>query len=226
MASEGDEADRATAVASVASRLFGTAIPRRRGDRREPCARHRPGAQACNARRRARGRDRRRASRDSWTTMRFERTRWRSGSSSRSGSQTGSGCRGASPPPSRKLPSAWPTQTGRDEARCRAQLQTLLILMSRPAKRARRHRRSGIHGLQAASVHFRRGPRLRDAAFSARSGGSRSTANASTPDDPEARLYATFFCRNCGQEHHPVVLVEERRGRARPAARHRRNAAG
>ena len=29
------------------------------------------------------------------------------------------------------------------------------------------------------------------------------------PDDPEARLYATFFCRNCGQEHHPVVLVEE-----------------
>ncbi len=30
------------------------------------------------------------------------------------------------------------------------------------------------------------------------------------PDDPEARLYATFFCRNCGQEHHPVVLVEER----------------
>ena len=28
------------------------------------------------------------------------------------------------------------------------------------------------------------------------------------PDDPEARLYATFFCRNCGQEHHPVVLVE------------------
>jgi hypothetical protein len=29
------------------------------------------------------------------------------------------------------------------------------------------------------------------------------------PDDPEARLYATFFCRNCGQEHHPVILVEE-----------------
>jgi hypothetical protein len=24
------------------------------------------------------------------------------------------------------------------------------------------------------------------------------------PDDPDARLYATFFCRNCGQEHHPV----------------------
>jgi hypothetical protein len=33
------------------------------------------------------------------------------------------------------------------------------------------------------------------------------------PNDPEARLYATFFCRPCGQEHHPVVLVEEGRVR-------------
>jgi hypothetical protein len=29
------------------------------------------------------------------------------------------------------------------------------------------------------------------------------------PRDPDARLYATFFCRNCGQEHHPVVLVAD-----------------
>jgi hypothetical protein len=32
------------------------------------------------------------------------------------------------------------------------------------------------------------------------------------PDDAsehKTRLYATFFCRSCGQEHHPVVLVEE-----------------
>jgi hypothetical protein len=29
------------------------------------------------------------------------------------------------------------------------------------------------------------------------------------PEDREARLYATFFCRNCGQEHHPVVLAAE-----------------
>src|SRR6185295_2792817 len=29
------------------------------------------------------------------------------------------------------------------------------------------------------------------------------------PDDQEARLYATFYCRNCGQEHHPVVLAVE-----------------
>jgi hypothetical protein len=26
------------------------------------------------------------------------------------------------------------------------------------------------------------------------------------PQDPDARLYAAFFCRNCGQEHHSVVL--------------------
>ena len=26
---------------------------------------------------------------------------------------------------------------------------------------------------------------------------------------PDARLYAAFFCRNCGQEHHPVVLVQD-----------------
>jgi hypothetical protein len=29
------------------------------------------------------------------------------------------------------------------------------------------------------------------------------------PQDPDARLYAPFFCRNCGQEHHPVVLDED-----------------
>jgi hypothetical protein len=41
------------------------------------------------------------------------------------------------------------------------------------------------------------------------SGGSRSTASAFDPEDPDARLYATFFCRNCGPEDHPIVLVEE-----------------
>ena len=25
------------------------------------------------------------------------------------------------------------------------------------------------------------------------------------PDDPEARLYPTYFCRNCGQEYHSVT---------------------
>jgi Lhr-like helicase len=29
------------------------------------------------------------------------------------------------------------------------------------------------------------------------------------PANPEKRLYATHFCRRCGQEHHPVGLVED-----------------
>jgi hypothetical protein len=29
------------------------------------------------------------------------------------------------------------------------------------------------------------------------------------PEDQAARLYASFFCRNCGQEYHPVVLAIE-----------------
>jgi hypothetical protein len=29
------------------------------------------------------------------------------------------------------------------------------------------------------------------------------------PEDQGARLYATFFCRNCGQEYHPVVIAVE-----------------
>jgi hypothetical protein len=29
------------------------------------------------------------------------------------------------------------------------------------------------------------------------------------PGDEQARLFATYFCRNCGQEYHPVLLVSE-----------------
>jgi len=29
------------------------------------------------------------------------------------------------------------------------------------------------------------------------------------PDHPEKRLYATHFCRRCGQEHHPVTFVDD-----------------
>ena len=32
------------------------------------------------------------------------------------------------------------------------------------------------------------------------------------PDHAEKRLYATHFCRRCGQEHHPVTLVDEMGG--------------
>jgi Lhr-like helicase len=29
------------------------------------------------------------------------------------------------------------------------------------------------------------------------------------PDNPEKRLFATHFCRKCGQEHHPVFMLED-----------------
>lgn len=33
------------------------------------------------------------------------------------------------------------------------------------------------------------------------------------PDHPEKRLYSSHFCRNCGQEHHPVTFVERNSSR-------------
>jgi hypothetical protein len=41
------------------------------------------------------------------------------------------------------------------------------------------------------------------------------------PEDQQARLYPTFFCRQCGQEYHPVVIASEggRRCRFRAVAR-------
>lgn len=32
------------------------------------------------------------------------------------------------------------------------------------------------------------------------------------PSAPEKRLYSTHFCRNCGQEHHPVILTQNEKG--------------
>ncbi len=99
-------------------------------------------------------------------------------------------------------------QTGRDEARCQAQLQTMLILMSRPANERggtgdRAFLAFKLHQFLSGAGHvyatLRGAPRRRVTLDGQRF----------DPDDPEARLYATFFCRNCGQEHHPVVLVDE-----------------
>jgi len=99
-------------------------------------------------------------------------------------------------------------QTGRDPERCRRQLQAMLILMSRPATERggssakaflafKLHQFISGAGLVYATV---REPRKRNVTLD----GQRFD-----PDDNEARLYPTFFCRNCGQEFHPVVLVDE-----------------
>jgi Lhr-like helicase len=99
-------------------------------------------------------------------------------------------------------------QTGRDEERCRVQLQTMLMYMSRPANERggtgdRAFMAFKLHQFISGAGHVYttlRVPPRRTVTLD----GQRFD-----PDDPEARLYAAFFCRNCGQEHHPVVLVEE-----------------
>ena len=99
-------------------------------------------------------------------------------------------------------------QTGRDEARCRSQLQAMLTLMSRPAEERggtgdraflafKLHR--FISGAGHVSMTLRGADRRRVTLDGQRF----------DPEDPEARLYPTFFCRNCGQEHHPVVLADD-----------------
>jgi hypothetical protein len=99
-------------------------------------------------------------------------------------------------------------QTGRKEEHCRSQLQAMLILMSRPANE---RGGKGDRAFLAFKLHqFLSGAGHVYATL--RSAPSRRVTldgQRFDPEDPEARLYATFFCRNCGQEHHPVVLVEQ-----------------
>ena len=98
-------------------------------------------------------------------------------------------------------------QTRRDETRCQSQLQGMLILMSRPANERgsagdRAFLAFKLHQFLSGAGHvyatLRSIPQRRVTLDGQRF----------DPDDPEARLYATFFCRACGQEHHPVVLVD------------------
>lgn len=99
-------------------------------------------------------------------------------------------------------------QTGRDQQRCRLQLQRMLILMSRPS---RERGGDGSRAFLAFKLHqFISGAGVVYATV--RESSQRNVTlegQRFDPADSEARLYATFFCRNCGQEYHPVVLVDE-----------------
>ena len=117
-------------------------------------------------------------------------------------------CHGVHPSRLRKPPSGWPSRPAAMKTRCRAQLQDLLILMSQPASERggtgdRAFIAFKLHQFISGAGHvyatLRLPPRRKVTLDGQRF----------DPDDPEARLYATFFCRNCGQEHHPVVLIEE-----------------
>jgi Lhr-like helicase len=96
-------------------------------------------------------------------------------------------------------------QTGCDETRCLSQLQAFLMLASRPAnerggKGDRAFLAFKLHRFISGAGHIYATLRGSDH--------RRITLDGQRfdPDDKDARLYATFFCRNCGQEHHPVVL--------------------
>ncbi|MEX0742672.1 MAG: DEAD/DEAH box helicase, partial [Phycisphaeraceae bacterium] len=99
-------------------------------------------------------------------------------------------------------------QTGRDLDRCRRQLQAMLIMMSRPAEE---RGGSGERAFLAFKLHrFIAGAGQVYATLHTE-GRRRVTLDGQRFDPKEsgARLYSTFFCRNCGQEHHPVTLKSE-----------------
>jgi Lhr-like helicase len=207
MASQGSETDRASAVASVASRLFGTAIPADAVIDESLARATRSTLKLANLG------DALTAAIDAelpdaldddalqqhplavWIELEV-------------GLTDGQRLSRRKPVTIEEAAKRLAAKTGRDEARCRAQLQAALILMSRPADE---RGGAGERAFMAFKLHrFISGAGHVYATL--RSAPQRKVTldgQRFDPDDPEARLYATFFCRNCGQEHHPVVLTEE-----------------
>ncbi|MFD2233198.1 DEAD/DEAH box helicase [Phaeospirillum tilakii] len=100
------------------------------------------------------------------------------------------------------------TQTGRPLDRCRDQLQAMLMLLSQPGDQ-----RGGTGGRSFLAFKLHRFISGAGHVYATlkRPGARRVTLDGQRfdPLDPGARLYATFFCRACGQEYHPVTLVDE-----------------
>ena len=98
--------------------------------------------------------------------------------------------------------------SARPRHRCLVQLQKMLSIMACPAKE-----RGGIgdRAFLAFKLHrFISG--AGEAHATLKAPGDRNVtvdAQAFDPSDPSARLYSTYFCRECGQEYHPVTLTDE-----------------
>ncbi len=98
-------------------------------------------------------------------------------------------------------------QIGREKALCRDRLEGHLTVMSSPASA-----RGGVgdRAFMAFKLHqFVSGAgHVHTTLHTA--GQRRVTLDGQQfdPTDGVSRLYPTFFCRNCGQEHHPVRLIE------------------
>lgn len=103
--------------------------------------------------------------------------------------------------------------SGRDLTRCAQQIQAMLTIMSRPSSE-----RGGVG--ERAFLAFKLHRFISGAGFvyATLKGGSERRVTLEgqrfDPSDPDSRLYPTFFCRTCGQEFHPVTLVQK------DAARH------
>ena len=98
--------------------------------------------------------------------------------------------------------------SGRDVVRCRSQIEAMLTMMSRSSSE---RGGSGDRAFLAFKLHrFIAGAGSVYATVK-RQGERRVTLEGQRfdPFDPDSRLYPTFFCRNCGQEFHPVVLTDE-----------------
>lgn len=99
-------------------------------------------------------------------------------------------------------------ECGRDQTLCRRPLQNMLTLMS---KSSAERGGSGDRAFLSFKLHrFISGAGFVYATL--RGAGERRVTlegQRFDPSDPESRLYPTFFCRTCGQEFHPVVLVEK-----------------
>jgi Lhr-like helicase len=207
MSSQENEAERAVAVAKVASRLFGADIPtdavidetfeRATDSKLKPQTLGAALANAIDADLPATLADKELRSHPLAVWIELE-----------IGLQDGQQLRRRLPTKLSEAAERLAAQTGRAEARCRAQLQSMLIMMSRPASE---RGGTGERAFLAFKLHrFISGAGHVYATL--RSPGQRRVTldgQRFDPQDPDARLYATFFCRNCGQEHHPVVLLEE-----------------
>ena len=98
--------------------------------------------------------------------------------------------------------------TGTDAVVCRTRIQEMLTVMSKPGSQ---RGGNGDRAFLAFKLHrFISGAGqvyatlMPEPARKVTLDGQRFD-----PDEPEARLYSIFFCRRCGQEVHPVTLVTE-----------------